>query len=55
LRQGKVVDLAVAAGLARVYDPTGQFLGLVDIDAAGHTRVKRFYVGAPPRLAHSDT
>ena len=55
LRQGKVVDLAVTAGLARVYDPTGQFLGLVDVDAAGHTRVKRFYVGAPPRLAHSDT
>jgi tRNA pseudouridine55 synthase len=48
LRQGKIVELAVAAGPARVYDRTGQFLGLVDVDAAGHARVKRFFVGAPP-------
>ena len=55
LRQGKVVELAVAAGPARVYDPAGQFLGLVEVDAVGHTRVKRFFVGAPPLLARADT
>jgi tRNA pseudouridine55 synthase len=48
LRHGKVVRLGAVAGTARAYDPCGQFLGLVEIDAAGMTRVKRFFVGAPP-------
>ena len=55
LRQGKIVDLGVAEGPARVYDPTGQFLGLVDVDAARHARVRRFFVGAPPPRTHADT
>jgi tRNA pseudouridine55 synthase len=48
LRQGKAIELAATEGLARVYDPDGQFLGLVDVEATGRTRVRRFFVGAPP-------
>jgi tRNA pseudouridine55 synthase len=52
LRQGKTVELAVGEGPARVYDPAGLFLGLVDVDATGVTRVRRFFVGAPPATTH---
>jgi tRNA pseudouridine55 synthase len=52
LRHGKVIELAVAEGPARAYDPAGLFLGLVDVDATGLTRVRRFFVGAPPPTTH---
>jgi tRNA pseudouridine55 synthase len=55
LRHGKVIRLQAAAGLVRVYDPAGQFLGLVEVDPAGTTRVKRFFVGAPPPAAAGET
>jgi tRNA pseudouridine55 synthase len=48
LRQGKAILLAAEAGPARVYDPDGLFLGLVDVDPSGRTTVRRFFVGAPP-------
>jgi tRNA pseudouridine55 synthase len=50
LRQGKVTLLAAAEGPARVYDPEGLFLGLVDVAPGGRTTVRRFFVGAPPAL-----
>jgi tRNA pseudouridine55 synthase len=55
LRHGKVVRLGATAGLARVYDPDGQFLGVVEVDQAGVARVKRFFVGVPSPVPARET
>jgi tRNA pseudouridine55 synthase len=55
LRHGKLVRLRAVAGVARVYDPSGRFLGLVEVDPDGIARVKRFFVGAPPTASAGET
>jgi tRNA pseudouridine55 synthase len=47
LRQGKVVAVAPKAGTFRIYGPSDEFLGLVDVDGSGLARVRRLFVGAP--------
>jgi len=48
LRHGKTIVIRAPSGTFRVYGSDAAFLGLVDVDASGLARVRRFFVGAPP-------